>query len=103
MYKEFQQADKKLNKVYRQILVKYKEDTLFIKNLKKSELLWIQLRDAEMAVKYPRESELGSSLTLCYYSYLTRLTEERIKFLMEWLPKGAFDGDVCAGSVKYPG
>ena len=101
VYREFQQVDNKLNKVYRQILVKYKEDTLFIRNLKTSERLWIQLRDAEMDAKYPRGEDLGSSYTLCYYSFLIRLTNERIKFLLEWLPKGPFEGDVCAGSVKF--
>lgn len=96
----YEKSDKKLNQVYHKILVTYKDDTLFIKNLKRAELLWIQLRDAEMEAKYPRSEELGSSFTVCYYSYLCQLTDDRTKYLMQWLPKVHEQGDLCAGSVR---
>lgn len=96
----YEKSDKKLNQVYHKILVTYKDDTLFIKNLKRAELLWIQLRDAEMDVKYPRAEELGSSFNVCYYSYLCQLTDDRTRYLMQWLPKVHVQGDLCAGSVR---
>ena len=49
----FLKADKELNEVYNKILKEYKNDTVFIKSLKKSQKIWIQLRDAEMEMKFP--------------------------------------------------
>ena len=42
----FKKSDKQLDSVYKRILKEYKSDTLFIKNLRKSQRLWIQFRDA---------------------------------------------------------
>jgi len=99
--KDFKQADKELNDVYNKILTEYKEDTAFIKNLKIAQKLWIQFRDAEMKAKYPDKEPgyYGSTQPLCWDSYLTELTTERINKLKTWLT-GIEEGDVCAGSVK---
>lgn len=99
-HKSFQQADKELNKTYQQILKDYSTDTLFIKNLKAAQKIWVQFRDAEMKMKYPLyEKEFFSMKTVCWYSYMQQLTEARTITLKEWI-KPTEDGDVCAGSVK---
>ncbi len=93
-------ADKKLNEVYQQILKEYSSDTGFIRNLKISQRIWIQFRDAEVSVKYPDRPEgYGSVEPMCRYEYLEELTQDRIKTLQEWID-GIEEGDVCAGSVK---
>lgn len=98
---DYKKADKELNSVYQKILIEYKSDTEFIKNLKISQKLWIQFRNAEMKMKFP-EREVGyygSVQPMCWSSYLKKLTEERIKTLKIWLT-GIEEGDVCSGSVK---
>ena len=99
--KKYQKADKELNSFYQTILTEYKEDTAFIKNFKTAQRLWVQFRGAEMKAKYPdRESGYyGSVQPMCWYMYLTDLTEERTKKLKVWLI-GIEEGDVCSGSVK---
>lgn len=99
--KKYQKADKELNGIYQKILKEYKQDTAFIRNLKASQKLWIQFRDAEMKVKYPDRPEgyYGSVQPMCWSIYITKLTQERIKTLKLWL-NGIEEGDVCCGSVK---
>lgn len=98
---DFKKADKELNDVYNKIIIEYKEDTAFIKNLKIAQKRWIQFRDAEMKAKYPDREPgyYGSIQPLCWYSYLTELTTERTNKLKAWLT-GIEEGDACAGSVK---
>jgi len=97
----FQTADNELNVIYKKILSDYKTDTLFIKNLKASQRIWITFRDAELKVKYPETESgyYGTVYPMCASIYLEKLTEDRIKKLKEWLD-GIEEGDVCIGSVK---
>jgi uncharacterized protein YecT (DUF1311 family) len=94
-------ADKELNNVYNQILKEYKTDTVFIKNLKIAQRIWIQFRDAEMKSKYPDREQgyYGSIHPMCWSIYLTELTKERTKKLKMWLT-GLDEGDACSGSIK---
>jgi uncharacterized protein YecT (DUF1311 family) len=97
----FKKADKELNEIYKTILTDYKSDTLFIKNLKSSQRIWITFRDAELKVKYPETESgyYGSVYPMCVSIYLEQLTLERIKTLKVWID-GIEEGDVCTGSVK---
>lgn len=99
--KNFKKADKELNLVYQKILVEYKSDTEFIKNLKASQKIWIQFRDAEMKMKFPNREEgyYGSIHPLCWSNYLEHLTRERIKTLKIWI-NGIEEGDLCSGTIK---
>ncbi len=99
--KSFQKADKELNDIYKKILIDYKEDTLFIKNLKISQRLWVQFKKAELDMKYPYygASFYGNVLPMCELIYEEQLTKDRIKTLKVWLT-GIEEGDVCSGSVK---
>jgi len=97
----YKMAEKEMNDIYKAILNDYKSDTVFIKNLKASQKIWITFRDAELKVKYPETDpgDYGSDYPMCVSIYLERLTRERIKTLKEWID-GIDEGDVCIGSVK---
>jgi uncharacterized protein YecT (DUF1311 family) len=99
--KAYERADNELNEVYQAILKKYSSDKDFIANLKKSERLWIEFRDAELLVKYPQNdgSRNGSVFPLCYYNYLTELTQKRTETLRHWL-EGEEEGEVCSGTIR---
>jgi uncharacterized protein YecT (DUF1311 family) len=100
-FKSYKKADKELNRIYQQVLTEYRSDSLFIKNLKNSQRIWITFRDAELKVKYPETdpNAYGTSHSMCLSIYIEKLTIERIKTLRVWLD-GIKEGDVCAGSVK---
>ncbi len=91
-------ADSALNVVYHQVLHMYAKDSTFIENLKATERLWIQMRNAELKLKYPDSDQKGSVQAMCTSLYLTDLTNERIKTMRVWL-QGAQEGDACAGSA----
>lgn len=97
----FHKADKELNDIYKRILVDYRSDTIFIKNLKASQRLWIMFRDAELKVKFPDPDiqNYGSIYPFCVSKYLEQLTRERIQTLRQWID-GIEEGDECIGSVK---
>lgn len=97
----YEKADAKLNQVYNAILKEYSSNEEFVENLKRSERIWIEFRDAELLVKYPKNdgTRNGSVFPTCYYYYLAELTEARTKTLQQWLD-GAMQGDVCSGSIK---
>lgn len=99
--KDYQKADAELNDVYKKVISEYSKDSVFIKNFKNAQKLWVKLRDADMLAKYPAREEgyYGSAQPLCWYSYLTQLTKERTDKIKIWLT-GIEEGDVCAGSVK---
>jgi len=95
----YERADKELNQVYKQILKDYAGQPLFIAKLKVAQRLWVQLRDAELGLKFPKTGNYGSVQPMCEEDYLAHLTRERIKFLRVWLT-GIQEGDVCSGSVR---
>ena len=100
-YNFYKKAEKEINSVYQKILKEYSSDPEFIKNLKAAQRLWIQFRDADVKAKYPNKPQgyYGSVYPMCVSSYMTQLTNDRIKTLRVWLT-GIEEGDVCSGSVK---
>ncbi len=97
----YRKADSELNEIYKKILVEYKSDTAFIRNLKVSQRIWISFRNAELKTKYPdRESGYyGSMHPACIASYLEQVTRERIKTLKIWI-EGIEEGDICSEPSK---
>ena len=97
----FAKADKELNVIYKKILLEYKSDTAFIKNLKASQRIWITFRDAELKMKFPDREPgwYGSIQPMCESGYLEKLTRARIKTLTEWL-QGVAESEGCGGSIK---
>jgi uncharacterized protein YecT (DUF1311 family) len=100
-YAEFNESDKRLNEIYKTILLKYKTDTIFVENLKKSQRIWIRFRNAEMEMKYPNDPKksYGSIYPTCRAFYLKEITDNRIKTLNIWV-RGIEEGEVCLGSVR---
>ena len=101
---EFTKADQQLNKVWKAILVKYKDQPVFLEKLKASQKLWLQFRDAEVDAHFPIDkgedaTQYGSAYSMCVSQMQTELTQQRIKQLQAWL-NGAQEGDICAGSIK---
>ncbi|WP_375238091.1 lysozyme inhibitor LprI family protein [Aurantibacter sp.] len=97
----YKKADANLNNVYKQILAKYKTDTVFIDKLRKTQRIWITYRDAELEMKFPAENkqlEYGSVYPMCVSLFLKELIEERIQRLKVWID-GAEEGDICEGSM----
>lgn len=93
-------ADKKLNAVYQKILKLYSKNDLFVKNFKTAQKFWLQYREAQIEMKYPKRSKgyYGSVLPMCQANYLEELTNIRVKQLEVWLNK-PIEGDVCLGTV----
>lgn len=95
-------ADMELNRVYEELQQVYKNDKLFLKKLKKAQLAWIKLRDADFEMQFPHTKEpgyYGSIFPTCANSYKEELTLKRVLFLKSWL-KGVEEGDSCAGSKR---
>ncbi len=95
----FKKQDLELNKVYKQILHEYSADTVFIKNLRWAQKIWIRFRDAEVKMKYPGNDYSGTSTPMCKAHLMEEITTARIKTLRVWLA-GNEEGDVCSGTVK---
>lgn len=98
----YQKADKELNRVYQAILTEYKSEPLFIERLKVAQRLWINFRDAELDMRFPKTDKgyhYGSVYPMCVSLILKEMTEERTKKLMVWL-EGIEEGEMCLGSIK---
>ena len=99
-YDNFQKVDQQLNEVYQQITNLYASDTVFVERLRASQRIWVQFRDAELAMKYPPRGadHYGSIHPVCRAYYLRDLTEERIETLNHWLDSSE-ESEACTGSV----
>jgi len=53
-------ADKELNLVYQTILKEYSKDSVFIKNLKIAQNIWIKSRDADLNAVFTPDGWYGS-------------------------------------------
>ncbi len=97
--RDFQAANRELNRIYREILQRYLNHPRFIRALKKAQNAWITMRDAQIQMAYPgyrdHPEEYGSVLPMCVANLKASLTRERIKFLKQWLNSKREEGDVC--------
>lgn len=94
----------KLDSVYNAVLREYKEQTIFIKNFKKSQLIWEQYLESQLLARFPEDEEYrgGSSFGMCYSLYKQELINDRINSINDWLI-GFPEGEMCGGSVKVMG
>jgi uncharacterized protein YecT (DUF1311 family) len=95
----YKKADKELNNTYKQILKEYAADSVFIKNLKVSQNIWVKFRDAEVKMKYPDDDYAGTATQMCKAQLMEQITKSRKKTLGVWLT-GIMEGDACMGTVK---
>jgi len=100
-YDELNKSNKKLNEVFHKIKSIYKTDTLFLQNLKSSQIAWIKFRDAELEMKFPPypNKHYGSIHPICRAQYLQELTQKRTKTLQNWVA-GIEEGNACNGSIN---
>ncbi|EGO63794.1 lysozyme inhibitor LprI family protein [Acetonema longum] len=109
-YREFKRADDKLNAIYAQIFVKYKNNKLFLDKLTSAEIAWIKFRDAHLESIYPEKDttmHYGSVYPMVYYIGKANLTWDRVKQLNQWLidyPEGTLGlgsrGQINADTAK---
>ena len=89
-YEDFLKADKALNKVYKALRTKKKNDKAYLKNLKTSQRLWIKFRDAELELIFSCDEEnkhicFGSMYPLLYNTSKEKITNDRAKVLQSYL------------------
>ncbi|MEO6365528.1 MAG: lysozyme inhibitor LprI family protein [Luteimonas sp.] len=98
-------ADRELNTVYQQVLLKHAMDKNFIRKLRAAQRAWLAYRDAELAARYPDpdpRTAYGCVYPDCAAGLKARLIHARISQLRMWLV-GVAEGDVCAGSLPIVG
>ena len=95
----YAKADKKLNLVYQSILKEYSRDTVFIKNLKIAQNIWIKSREADLNAIFTANGWYGSIEPLCRFGILESITKDRITFLKTWT-EGIDHQDGCKGTRK---
>lgn len=98
----FKHADAELNRTYKEVQKVYAKNKLFLKKLKKAQLAWIKLRDADFEMQFPHAKDpsyYGSVFKMCADNHKTDVTLQRVLFLKEWLI-GVEEGDSCAGSKR---
>lgn len=95
---ELARADAELNRVYRGAAGSLKGNALALSRLKAAQRLWIQLRDADLAARYPIAAEsdprveYGSMYPLLYVQARTELTLARTAYLRkQFLERGEYD------------
>jgi len=97
--KIYEKKDKELNEIFNKIILKHKEDKVFIQKLELAQAAWVKYRIAEIEAIYPEEDKsfYGTIYPVCAYFEMTRLTQQRIDELNLWLKKYC-EGEVCSGS-----
>jgi len=94
----------KLDSMCTAVIVEYQDQKIFIKNFKKSQVVWKQYMESQLLARFPEDEEYrgGSSFGMCYALYKQLLIKERISSINEWLI-GFPEGEICGGSVKVKG
>ncbi len=94
----------KLDSMYSAVIVEYQDQKIFIKNFKKSQVVWKQYMESQLLARFPEDEEYrgGSSFNMCYALYKQQLIKERISSVNDWLI-GFPEGEICGGSVKVKG
>jgi uncharacterized protein YecT (DUF1311 family) len=103
-YGMYQEEDTELNRVYREVLKRYKEDHVFIKKFQEAQRAWLKFRDAQFEAMFPQildsrgQYNYGSVFPMCSSLYKASLTHTRVEEIRAWL-EGTEEGDVCSGSL----
>jgi uncharacterized protein YecT (DUF1311 family) len=87
-------ADADLNRVYRELLSKLKNDDNATKKLRAGQRAWLAFRDAHLQELYSakdKQAEYGSMYPMCYAQVSTAMTKERVGQLRRMLD----DKDPC--------
>ncbi len=94
----FSKADAELNAVYRQVLARHADAPVALARIKAAQRLWVQLRDADLAARYPvGEDEdprllYGSMYPMLHSEAKAALTATRTAFLRsQFLERSEYD------------
>lgn len=101
---EFEKWDEELNRLYQQIMKAREKEKVFLEKMRVAQRSWILFRDAELEAIYPPEKSRGhgSSYGMCYFTWKTILTKERIRQLRKWIDGFTDDipkEDICGGTL----
>jgi uncharacterized protein YecT (DUF1311 family) len=96
---DLKKADKELNKIYKEILEIYSNDTVFIKKLKIAQIAWIKFRDAHIESKFKSVPATYDTVYLhpCISMELYDLITSRIEELKFWLYEESDNTGLCRG------
>lgn len=99
--KSYAKSDAQMNRLYKQILVEYRKDTLFITKFRTAQRAWLAFRDAHYSSRFPdpNPGAYGSVISTCRCQELDEMTISRVDQLERWV-RHAEEGDVCSGSIK---
>ena len=99
--KEYKDAEQVMTRIYKQILMEYRTDKVFVNKLKIAQGAWTNYKNAHVEAIYPNtdRSEYGTVYEMCRCDVLAAMTKNRTKELEQW-SDGVDEGDVCAGSRK---
>jgi len=98
---DLKEADDELNRVYKEILKRNAEDSVFLDRLKSAQRAWLSFRDAELEALFPdpeKQVAYGSAYPTCYANWKKKITVQRTQQLRRWLI-ATEEGDVCTGSL----
>lgn len=102
---QWQQADQKLNVLYKRVLTLYASNPVFLKAFKASQVAWLKFRDAQAEALFPtqpgqtKQVTYGSVYSSCNCTTLADLTTTRNRQLQVWVD-GVAEGETCSGSVR---
>ncbi|MBX9692430.1 MAG: DUF1311 domain-containing protein [Cyanobacteria bacterium] len=96
--RSYKKSDNELNRLYKQLLSKFKRNREISKKLRLSEAQWIDYRDSYVTSVYPHDdhSEYGSVFPMCWSHCMESATVERCADLRSMLKgvKPVIKGDV---------
>ena len=103
----FEKSDKRLNDAFQLLIAAKRSDSAYIKNLRSSQRILIQFRDAELKLMYPNPAsvEKDTFLPMTQAIYLSRITDERANVLLERLraaTNGLVTYDQFANRMQLP-
>ena len=103
----FEKSDKRLNDAFQLLIAAKRSDSAYIKNLRASQRVWIQFRDAELKLMYPNPASVENDafLPMTQAIYLSRFTDERANVLLERLraaTNGLVTYDQFANRMQLP-
>lgn len=106
----YRKADGELNRLYQQVLTKYKDNALFVSAFRNEQRAWLSMRDALLQTDFPLGKgetgnvKYGSVYPMCRCLNLEKTTLERVERLRRMMVETEMaDGDVCAGEVAQTG
>ena len=100
---EHSEADAELNRIYREILARNRDDGVLVQKLRDAQRAWLNYRDAHLESCWPdgAHRSYGSVHPMCRSLGMTRMTLARIEELKEFLAPES--GDVCGCAVSPSG